>query len=299
MEAFLSARLKKVISLLPKKITDAVLNACSGRSVEEIRLRTGRPPQIVFSDSEIVLTELLFTKRDSDELLDKICFHSVYAHEDELRQGFIAYDGGFRIGVCGRAFSDNGRLLRITDVSSFNIRAANEVIGCSREAVRFILDNGSPVSTLIVSGPGGGKTTVLRDLARSLSDGEEAAPRKVCIADERGEIAGCVGGVPTYDVGMRTDVFELAPKADSITMFIRSMSPEVIITDEIGSPEDAESIKEASGCGVCVIASCHARNRDDLILRKPIHDLITSGIFKRILLLKRNGSSLKIIPLKI
>ncbi|MBO4384179.1 MAG: stage III sporulation protein AA [Clostridia bacterium] len=232
-------------------------------------------------------------------MLERLCAHCVYAHEDELKQGFIAYEGGYRIGVCGKAVSEGGKLLRLSDISSFNIRAANEVIGCSKDAVGFILENGTPLSTLIVAKPGGGKTTILRDIARCLSDGVSSPPFKVCIADERGELAGCAGGIPTYDVGIRTDVIELAPKADSIMMFIRTMNPDVIVTDEIGSDKDAAAVMEAAACGVCVIASSHARNRDELTLREPVRGLIESGVFKRILLLKRNGSSLRIIPLKV
>ncbi|MCR5610842.1 MAG: stage III sporulation protein AA [Clostridiales bacterium] len=299
MEAFLSNQLKSIISLLPKSFADEVTSVCSGRSVEEIRLRSGRPPQIVFSDGEYMLEELVFTKKDSSDLLEKLCRHSIYAHEDELKQGFISYDGGIRVGVCGKAVSDNGKIIRLTDVSSFNIRVANEVIGCSKDTISFIIEKGSPVSTLIVSRPGGGKTTLLRDIARCLSDGIGADAHKVCIADERCEIAGCIDGVPAYSIGARTDVFELTPKAESISMFIRTMSPEVIITDEIGSQKDAEAVKEASGCGVCIIASAHARSRDELNMRGPIRDLIESGVFKRILLLKRNGSLLRIIPLKV
>lgn len=299
MEAFISNQIKSVISLLPITLGEAVTKACSGRSVEEIRFRSGRPPQIVFSDGEMLLSDLRFTKKDSSELLEKLCRHSVYSHEDELKQGFIAYDGGIRVGVCGKAVTDNGRIVRLTDISSFNIRVAREVIGCSKEIIGYIFDKGSPVSTLIVSKPGGGKTTLLRDIARCLSDGICADPMKVCIADERGEIAGSIDGVPTYAVGARTDVYELAPKSESIMMFIRAMNPDVIITDEIGSYKDSSAVKEAAGCGVCVIASTHAGSRDELMTREPMRDLILSGAFKRLLLLNRKGGLLRITPVKI
>lgn len=286
--------IKHVASFLPARMASAVEHCCDGCDIEEIRLRTARPMQIVTSSGELLPETAPLTEKEAKELLERFCCHSVYAHGDELRNGFITLSGGIRVGVCGRPTVENGRILNMVDVHCFNIRIPRQAIGCSDSVMRFILENGEPVSTLIAAPPGGGKTTLLRDIARNVSEGTFSKPLKTAIADERGELAACVKGSPAFDVGRRTDVFELAPKAEAISLLIRSMSPQVIITDEIGGEADSEAVSEAVRCGASVIASAHASSVEELRSRKTTGKLISERVFKRVLLLQRNGNSLRV-----
>lgn len=297
MDTTVNERLRSILTLLPVRIAKAVAVRIGEAAVEEIRLRTARPPQIVTAKDEVLAECASFTADEAKELLEKLCRHSVYSMEEELRQGFITLEGGMRVGVCGRPVIRNGAILRLVDVYGFNIRFTAEATGCAEGVLKHISEHGYPLSSLIVSPPAGGKTTLLRDIARCISDGVGMLPQKVAIADERGELAGCIGGRPSFDIGARTDVFDMTPKAEAISMLVRTMSPNVIITDEIGSPRDTEAISEAARCGVCVIASAHAASRDDLFKRKSLRPLFDDGVFKRILLLKRSGSILRMIPI--
>lgn len=298
MEQGIRSHIDSVISVLPSRLSDEIREACAFRSVEELRLRIGRPPQIVYSNGESVLNSSVLTKNEMNETLERLCGHSVYSFEDELKQGYVTFNEGIRVGVCGRVRIDNGRIIGITDIHGFNIRVAYEALGCAEGIMSFVTEHGLPVSSLIVSPPGGGKTTLLRDIARCLSDGIGCAPVKVCLADERGELSGCAGGIPAYDVGKRTDIMEFAPKSEAMAMLVRTMNPDVIITDEIGSEGDAHAVSEAARCGVSVIASAHASSADELRMRRGIREILDSNVFRRILLLKRNGSKLHIYPVK-
>lgn len=299
MENSNHSSLYEILGVLPKRIALAIEAQCSLDNAEEIRLRVGRVPQIVFSDSDTLVETAPFSEHEAKELLDKLCRHSVYAHEEELKQGFIAIEGGARVGVSGRPVVTDGRIVRLTDAACFNIRIDREALGCAEDVMTYLTDNGRPVSALIAAPPSGGKTTLLRDIARCFSCGIGAMPVKVAIADERGELSGCAEGVPTFLLGPRTDVMEYAPKAEAIRIFVRTMSPDLIITDEIGGVGDAEALAEASRCGVAVIASVHASNADEIKHRKALEPIIRSEVFKRVLLLKRRGNILRINPVKI
>lgn len=299
MDYCLSKHINIVLSALSSRLSETIGRICEGSCVEEIRLRTGRSPQIVFANGDAILTEHIFTETDAEELLEKLCRHAVYAHEDEIRNGFITVDGGIRIGVCGRAVSEKDELRRFSRISSFNIRIPREAVGCAEDVLDYLTDHGRPVSALIVAPPCGGKTTLLRDSARCFSNGIRSSAVKVCIADERGELAGCIDGRPSYDIGARTDVLDLAPKASAIRLFVRTMSPDLIITDEIGGADDAGAIAEAARCGVSIIASAHASSAIELKSRESLRTIMNEGVFKRVLLLRRNGSKLHIVPIKL
>ena len=291
---------RSVLSVLPKRTASAVERLImSGSQVEEIRLRTGRPAQLIASSGEFMQDAPVFTREEAAELLDKLCRHSVYAREDELKMGFITLDGGARVGVCGRPVVENGRIKRMTDITSFNFRLTREAVGCAESVMDYLLENGRPVSALIAAPPAGGKTTLLRDIARCLSNGVCSAPFKVALLDERGELAGLIDGAPSFDVGLRTDVMEFAPKAEAMSIFIRTMNPDVILTDEIGGAGDAEALEEAARCGAAVIASAHASGCDELKKRPALQRAMASGVFKRVLLLRRNGSVLHISPVRL
>lgn len=288
-----------VIAMLPRRIS-GVLEVCEFDSpVEEIRLRVARPPQIVTAKNEKIINGVTFSKSEARELLERLCRHSVYACEDELRRGFVTLEGGARVGVCGRPVTENGNIIKLTDITCFNIRITREAVACAEGIMGSLLENGRIVSTLIAAPPGGGKTTLLRDITRCISNGIGVPSAKVALVDERGEIAGCVDGIPSFDIGSRTDIMELAPKSKAISMFVRTMSPDVIITDEVGGAEDAEAIAEAARCGTSIIASAHASTYDELLKRESLAGIVNTGVFRRILLLKRSGSKLKITPIRI
>jgi stage III sporulation protein AA len=239
-------------------------------------------------------------KQDSLRLLDQITNHSMYTMEEELRRGFITIAGGHRIGLAGRTVLSGGKVEHIRDISGFNIRIAREVCGAADPVLPQLLDfkQNSVLHTLILSPPQHGKTTLIRDLARQISNGTWGHPEarwpglKVGIVDERSEIAGSRNGVPSYDVGPRTDVMDGCPKAEGMMMMIRSMSPEVLVVDEIGRLEDAEALAEALHAGVRVIATAHGSSLDDLSSRPALSKLLQSGFFQMYVVLRRSDQGL-------
>lgn len=286
------------ISFLPARLAEAV-SAADTRSVEELRLRVGRPVQLVSAYGDSLIEGAVFTRDEARELLERLCRRSVYSRADELSRGYLTVEGGARIGVCGRPVTENGRIVSLTDVTCFNIRITREAKGCAEGVMPYLTERGRPVSAIVAAPPGGGKTTLLRDIARCFSEGIGCRACKVALVDERSELAGCVDGAPGFDLGPRTDVMECADKAVAMGIMVRSMSPDVIITDEIGGKEDAEAVSEASRCGSAVIASAHAATVDDLKNRPSTARILETGVFKRILLIRRTGDLLHISPVKL
>lgn len=301
LDSRLSRAEQEAISSLPQRLQAAAHRVFASNSVEEIRLRVNKPVQLITSRDEIVLNAFdVLSEREARQMLENICRHSVYAWENELCSGYLTLPGGVRVGISGKPLVDNGRIIRFTCVTGFNIRIAREVIGCSDGVIKYLFEGGRPVSTLIAAPPSGGKTTLLRDIARRISQGGcGARPMKVAIADERNEIAGCMNGIPSLDVGLRTDVMDGVPKRLSIFMMIRSMSPDVIITDEIGGSEDMLAVGEAAKCGVAVIASIHAGSSEELRRKRWLAEALRDGVFGKVLLLHRYGSRLAVAPVEI
>lgn len=302
--------LAKVIHLLPLEIKSLLerLPAGATEQLEEIRIREGRPLEIgwrgqskfVAGDGSLRLTAEDAYKPSADlcrKLLERITNYSLYAMEEELRRGFITVTGGHRIGLAGRTILDGGAVRGIRDIGGFNIRIAREVVGAAVHLLPKLVDRSRKTlhSTLILAPPQQGKTTLVRDIARSVSygywqlkqDGEGWQGRKVGIVDERSEIAACVRGIPTFDIGPRTDVMDACPKAEGMMMLLRSMSPEVIIADEIGRVEDGEAIREASHAGVSVVATAHAYDLQDARGRPVLQRLLDEGAFTFVVELKR------------
>lgn len=274
--------------------------------LEEVRIREERPLEIntgghyYFLKTSGDLTEnaaeaYRTNREESHRLLDLITNHSVYTMEEELRKGFITLPGGHRVGISGRTVLSKGRVEHIRDISGFNLRIAKEIKGAANGVLPYLLDTRakSVHHTLVISPPQQGKTTLLRDLARALSSGSlglrESWPAlKVAIIDERSEIAGCRRGVPSFDVGLRTDVMDGCPKAEGVMMMIRSMSPDVIMVDEIGRPEDAAALEEALHAGVRVIATAHGAGIGGGVHLSPLLAGIAGGkLFQRYVSLHR------------
>ncbi len=262
---------------LPESITD---------EMEEIRLKTRQDTLVISGGREISLHDKAsVTPEILEETLNRLLDYSCYAYEDELSKGYITMEGGHRVGVCGRVTLKDGRVHLIKDISSLNIRRSRQIIGASQKVMGSVWDEGKNAisNTLIISPPKCGKTTILRDLARNLSN----RGYRVGICDERSEIAGCYNGEPSYDLGGRTDVLDGCPKAEGILMLIRAMSPDVIITDEIGKPEDVKAIEAALCAGVKTITTIHGSSYED-VANSAVGELVKKHIFETLIFLSAN-----------
>ncbi|WP_239984851.1 stage III sporulation protein AA [Sporolactobacillus pectinivorans] len=289
-----------ILSLLPELFQAVILRTPEHvrNNLEEIRLRTGCPLELIVSNScwETPDEDLpIFKKEHAVQMLQRISRYSLYTMEEELKRGYVTIRGGHRIGLAGRVITENGHVLRIRDVTFFNIRLAKQKIGAALPLVPYLYQKGRWLGTLIIGAPQTGKTTLLRDLTRMISGGipDRCIPaKKTGIIDERSEIAGCVAGVPQNDVGERTDVLDACPKAEGMMMMIRSMSPEVLIVDEIGRKEDMEAMFEALNAGVSVMASAHGFSLTQLKSRPSLAPLLEARMFDRYVILSRANLSM-------
>ena len=215
--------------------------------VHEIRLRIYKPLIVIFAGREVFLDSrgkavsdpvraYLVTPREVKETLEYIANYSIYAYEDELKQGFITVQGGHRVGVAGKIMTEGEKIKGIKYISYINVRISHQIKGCATEVLPCLFGTEGICHTLIISAPRCGKTTMLRDLVRQLSDGTQEYPGcTVGVVDERSEIGGCYMGIPQNDVGIRTDILDCCPKAEGMMMLVRSMAPSIIAVDEIGS----------------------------------------------------------------
>ena len=272
----------RLMKLLPEEAAAAL--AERRETVTEIRLRVNRPAQIVFDGTDVLAGAPIEARRLREITSAPLSpvyltvLNSFYARETELARGFFTMTDGSRVGVCGRFAGDGTRL---TDVGSVCVRIARAVPGCADGLMGLIAPKDGLRSLLIVSPPGLGKTTLLRDAARQLSEGG----LRVGIADERHELAACHVGVPTLDVGPRTDVADGCPRPRAIRQLIRTMAPDVIVADEIGGEADAEALADAARCGVAVVASAHGRSLGEAAQRRWIREIVATRVLETLVLL--------------
>lgn len=275
--------------------------AASTTGLQEIRIRAGQPVFLIIDGAEWVLGEqgLLSgsgaktapraEKRILKELLEIFARHSLYAYEDEIRQGFLTIEGGHRVGLCGKAVLEGDKVRTIKEISSLNIRIAHEKRGCADAVFPYLFEDGGLVNTLLVSPPGAGKTTMLRDIIRQVSDGSRHGPgRSVAVVDERSELAACFLGQPQCDLGMRTDVLDGCPKAVGMMMAIRSMAPYAVAVDEIGTKEDLKALRQASNCGCRILATVHGSSVFDLTNKPVISEMVREKVFARYVVLGKS-----------
>lgn len=253
--------LEQVFACFPQGIQQQIksMDPYTRQQLQEIRVYKNQEIQ-VFSGNRRIKLHGIIRGSEINNILNNLMKFSYYAYEEDLAKGFITIDGGHRVGICGKAVVEKGKVKLLREISSFNIRYAKEVIGCSDVLTPHILSEDKIHNMLIVSPPGCGKTTILRDIVRNLSQKHY----KVAICDERSEIAGMHGGVSSYHLGEMVDVLDGCPKAEGIMMLIRSMSPDVIIADEIGRPEDLKAIETCSHAGISVITTAHGHTIEDI-----------------------------------
>lgn len=263
----------EILNILPVGLRE-YLTLMDLQSLEEIRLRAMKNVILYFGKKQgEFVTDYFIDDNQLKETLEYISKFSLYAYEEDIRQGFITIRGGHRVGVAGKIVKENGKIKTISNISSINIRISREVINCGKDAVDYIKNGHSIHNTLIVSPPGVGKTTLLRDLLRLVSD---EIGLKVSVVDERSEIASCYKGIPQNNVGLRSDIYDCCPKVEGIMLMIRAMSPQVVAVDEIGGEEDVDALMRAKHAGIRLIATMHGEGIEDI---RPVHRIFNRYIF--------------------
>ena len=244
----------EITSLMSEKCAE-IFKDCDTENLQEILIRVNRPVMLYYAGHTHCMKGMTFSGVEIEEMVYNFCRNSVYAYTDSIRDGFITLPGGHRAGIAGRAVYRDKKLSNIASFSGVNIRIAKEHIGCAEKLLPFIYKEEKIKNTLIISPPSGGKTTILRDIARLLG-----SRHRVTIVDERSEIAAMNNGKPQFDIGASTDVLDAFLKTDGIVHALRSLSPEVIITDEIGTQEDILAIKNILKSGSKIITSIHGES---------------------------------------
>lgn len=283
---YLNEKVKNVVTQAEINIKEAV----------EIRLRINSPVLIKTLKRDLFLGETI-TKKDINDILGNLTKNSMHAFENEINKGYITIEGGHRVGISGDCIYNKDGLKGFKNITSLNIRIAREFQGCSEKTLMHLVTPDKNIyNTLIIGPPLSGKTTLIRDVARNLSDGFKNPYFEGCditIIDERGEISAVYNGVPQMNTGRRADVLSYCKKSDGFFMSIRSLSPKVIISDELGSVDDFEIVQYALKSGVKIIATAHGFNLDDVKRNIYLKNILENNFFERAFILNKRPLKVK------
>lgn len=286
--------MNEILKYFPNEVSSIILKNGSYRlnEIEEIRLRVNRFLALKFINEEIIIPYKML-QNEIMQIFQKICDNSIYSYQNQIINGYITIKGGHRIGITGDVVVEKEKVINIKNISSLNFRISHKIIDCSNQLLKYVLNiNKNEIyNTLIVSNPGAGKTTMIKDLICKISNGIPEIYFKgldVAVIDERGEIASCYEGVPQNNIGVRTDVFSNVTKYLGIKMAVRSMAPKVIVADEIGSMEDIKAIEYATCSGVKGIFTAHGDNLEEILVNSELKKLLTRGIIEKIIFLDKN-----------
>ncbi len=292
IEDFLPITINTILNTFISKHTD---------TINEVRLRSGQPLCVFMNGKNVFLTQqgeptssaamgYIVTHKEIQDVFLSACKNSVYAYSEQLKKGFLTLSGGHRMAIAGRVVYENANISTMQNITSLSIRIASERKGCSGPLLHHIVQNGQIQSCAIISPPGGGKTTMLRDIARCLS----LYGYTVSVIDERGEIAGMNQGIASYDLGVLCDVLDGCKKADGLMMALRGLSPAVMLIDELGSIREAQAVWEGINGGVATIFSLHAATISQAVRREPMKYLLKKNAPDLLVLLSNSDSPGKI-----
>lgn len=291
-------REESVLKIFPSRIRQALEQTeLNMENLQEIRVRVGQPLLCVYRGREFFLAgngkleeqEKNPVTVSGEELLETVSYvsrYSLYAFDEELRQGYITIPGGHRVGIAGKIVMEREKIRSVRYISFLNVRLSHEKKGCADRVFPYLVKNGRFCHTLIISPPRCGKTTLLRDIIRQASNGNDLlAGQNVGVVDERSEIGGSYRGVPQNDLGIRTDVLDCCPKAEGMMMLVRSMAPDIVAVDEIGDYRDSRAIETVFHCGCRLLATVHGSSMEDILKKPLLQRLVQYRCFERYIVL--------------
>lgn len=288
----------QLLMIFPKTLRSKLTEVLSEyEKLQEIRMRVNAPLICVIDGKEWMpdasgrrcnTPEKAYrvTMSDIKETMASVSHYSMYAYEEEIRQGFITIQGGHRVGIAGKVTLENSKIKTIQYISFLNIRIAHQIKGCALAVMKFLYSDGQFLHTLIISPPGCGKTTLLRDIVYQISQNKSGM--SVALVDERSEIAACDMGIPQNDLGIRCDVLDGCPKSEGMMLMLRTMSPKIMAVDEIGSSADIEAVTNVIHGGCKIIATVHAASYEEVCTKPDFCKIVADRLFERYIILSRH-----------